>query len=199
MTGRSGLAVALLVLLASGCMGYRDYYDTASDRYDEALAGARPATTDRRARCTVHVRRYLARTLEEPVSVERTELERMAEESIRQMQIFKPDRLGRNVERPDYHFIFDVTIETTREPGLFAGLILPFDRGREYTVRLQVLDERGKPFTRYAAAAGTRQFRHLFLLPVAPFYWPGWAERRAMRDLFRALTVKLIEHRKEYL
>ena len=194
------LAIFALLLgaLGSGCVGYREYYDRAADRYDAVLRETAPDTTDKRVRYTLNVAYYLGGALAAPVSRRWPELDCLARRTIRDMQIFEPGNIGRAVDRPDYHFIFNVNIESTGEPGALSGLILPFHRGLQYTARLQVLDERGELLADYAASAGTFQCRHVLLLPLAPFYRPYFSDRRARRNIFEALAVRLIANRAEF-
>lgn len=196
------LAVALFAALGTGCMGYRTYHDSAADRYNAVLhadRGEGPAPTEKSVRFALNVVAYVGGELAEPVSTRHEAIEKLARRTICDMGIFKPENVGDSVERPDYQFIFDVQIETTREPGVFSGLILPFFRTRQRIVRLQVLDERGQPFASYTAASETFQARHVLLFWLTPFYWPGQAERNARRDVFKALAVKLITDREEFL
>ena len=198
----AALAVALCAALGAGCIGYRTHHDSAADRYKAAVRpgqGEEPAPTDKRVRFAVNVAVYVGGELAEPVSTRHKAIEKLARRTICDMGIFKPENVGDSVERPDYQFIFDVRIETTREPGVFSGLILPFFQTRQRIVRLQVLDEKGQPFASYTAASETFQARHTLLFWLTPFYWPGQAERNARGDLFKALAVKLITDREEFL
>jgi hypothetical protein len=199
MTRVSPLLLALLLASASGCMAYREYWDTDADRYDEVFAAAPPAVSGQTARYTVNVVRRVDRDRVEPISKEWPDIKKLARQSIYDMGIFAKESVRTRTRRPDYHFIFDVSIESTDEPGTFSGLILPFYRSCETTVRLQVLDRDGAPFASYICSAETFQARHFSLVLFTPFYWPGWAEGRARRSVFRALAVKLITDRKEFL
>ena len=180
-------------------MGYRDHYDLAADKYEDVLRETAPLRSAKSARYTMNVAYYVGGELTEPVSKEHPKYDALVRRTIRDMRIFEGGKVGSVVERPDYHFIFDIKIETTHEPGTFSGLILPFYKACEYTAKLQVLDENGQPFSNYAASAETFQVRHVFLILFTPFYWPGWADSRARRNLFEALSVKLITDRKEFL
>ncbi len=195
--------LGLLALGATGCMGYRDHYDLDADRYKSDVlgtaSGAESPRTQRTARPVVHVACFVAGERVEPVSAPWPTLEALAARTVRDMGVFEPENTGRDVVHPDYLFVFDVRIEISQEPGLFSGLILPFYRVERTTVRLQVLDDQGEPFANYITSAETFEARHIFLLPLTPFYWPGSAERRARRGLFEALAVKLVADRKEFL
>ena len=196
---RAVLICAALAALAPGCVGYRTYHDLDADRYDEVLSATAPNVRQKTVRYTVNVRRYVAGELAEPVSRKNEVLEELARRAISDMGFFAPQNVGKNIKRPDYHFVFNVEIKKTKEYGLLSGLILPSFRSREYTVALQVLDETGAPFASYAAGAETFQARHPFVILFTPFYLPYWADRRARRNVFEALAVKLIKDRKEYL
>ena len=115
------------------------------------------------------------------------------------MRIFNGAHIATDTADADYHFVFNVKIHTTQEPGLFSGLILPFYRSREYSVSLQVLDEKGDPFSTYVSSAEMFEMRHIIFLPLSPFYLPFFANRNARRNIFEALSVKLINDRKEFL
>jgi|GEM_PF-3197023 len=196
------LTAALFAALGAGCIGYRTYHDYDADGYKAALLegrGEEPAPTAKRVRFAVNVAVYVGGELAEPVSARHEAVEKLARRTICDMGIFKPENVGGSVDRPDYQFIFDLRMETTREPGVFSGLILPFFRTRQRIVRLQVLDEKGQPFASYTAASETFQARHILLFWLTPFYWPGQAEGNARRDLFKALAVKLITDREEFL
>ena len=208
--GARGCALAMsavLVLLAvcsAGCMGYRNHYDLDADKYDAArlatgLGAEAQEPTPRKARCVVNVATYLSGELAEPISTEQPELNKMAARTIRDMRMFTDANIGPDILRPDYTFTFDIRIEISREPGIFSGLILPFYKVRQTTVRLQVLDDKGEPFANYITSAETFEVRHIFLLPLTPFYWPGSAYGNAQENLFEALAVKLIKDRKEFL
>ena len=185
-------------------MGYRNHYDLDADQYDVARLSAglgvgAPERTARKARCVVNVATILRGELAEPVSTEQPELNELAARTIRDMRIFADANIGPDILKPDYTFTFDVRIEVSREPGLFSGLILPFYKVRQTVVRLQVLDDKGEPFANYVASAETFEVRHFLLLPLTPFYWPGWAYGNARENVFEALAVKLVRDRKEFL
>ena len=197
-------ALALLAACAAGCVGYRDHYDPAADRYQFATFVDRvgkPAheRTKLSARCVVNVTCYVGGELAEPVSKRWPQLEALALRTIRDMRVFEDANIGADIAKPDYIFTFDIRIDISREPGCFSGLILPFYRVQQATAKLQVLDDKGEPFADYVASSETFEVRHIFLIPLTPFYWPGWAEGRARRNLFEALAVKLITDRKEFL
>ncbi|MFO7899454.1 MAG: hypothetical protein R6V58_10400 [Planctomycetota bacterium] len=194
----TAVSVLALALTVAGCAGHSTHYDPAADRYETAARAGAAAPTDRVARCTVHVIHRVADELADPVSADRPRYQALAREAIETMGVFRPANIRRHSLRPDYHFIFDVSIEDTAEPGLCSGLIIPFYRTRTIEGRLQVLDEQGAPFAAYVASAGAFQYRHPLVFFLTPFCWPGWAERRARDRVFRALAVKLIEDAREY-
>jgi hypothetical protein len=133
------------------------------------------------------------------VSTEWKDLAELARRAVVDIGAFEESNVGRAVERPDFHFIFEIRIESTDEPWLPSGLIWPFYREREYTVRVHVLDKKGQLCSDYIASSGTFQARHIFLVPFTPFYWPGRAERAARRSVFEALSAKLVVDRKGFL
>ncbi len=189
----------LLVLLVPGCVGYLGHTDAAAGKYVEVVCATRPIPSDKRVRCTLNVAYAVAGA---PAAIERAEsreLNALMRRTIDDMNIFPVKNVGSKVERPDYHFVFNVRIESTRKPCVFSGLILPFYRTREYTVTLQILDEKGQPFSNYAASSEVSETRHLFLLPFTPFFWPARTEALARRSAFEALSVKLVTDRKEFL
>ncbi len=197
------VTIAIIAILlgtaTSGCVGYRSHYDLDADRYEDALRQAAPLGSQKTARYTLNVACYTGYKLVEAVSKPRPKLDALAQRTITDMGIFEEGEVGQTVKTADYHFIFDIEIRSTQEPGTFSGLILPFFRGRKYTARLEVLDEKGQPFANYAASAETLYVRHPLFLLFTPFYWPGWAENRARENLFQALSVRLIADRKEFL
>jgi len=205
---RSARALPALVILlaacAAGCVGYRDHYDPAADRYQFATFVNRVGKqadrrTKLRARCVVNVTCYVGGELAEPVSKRWPQFEELALRTIRDMRMFEDANIGADIAKPDYIFTFGIRIDISQEPGCCSGLILPFYRVQQATAKLQVLDDKGEPFADYVASSETFEVRHLFLIPLTPFYWPGWAESRARRNLFEALAVKLITDRKEFL
>jgi len=264
------IAAVLACVAGAGCVGYREHWDPAADRYERALEKARPFLSERggseslptsadvdlvhaaldrglltveraahcmevqrykaragnraplerllletgdltrrqlaeirkdlarTARCTVNVTRTLNGQLATPVSTPWPEFEELARQTVRDTVVLRDENIRESIDRPDYHFVFNITIDTTAEPGLCSGLILPFYRSRGVKATLQVLDERGDEFAHYAASAGTYQYRHVLFVLFTPFYWPGWADARAERNLFEALTVKLLTDRAEF-
>lgn len=196
--------VILLAACAAGCVGYRDHYDPAADRYQFATFIDRVGKqaherTKLKARCVVNVACYVGGELARPVSAKWPELEALALRTVRDMRVFEDANIGGETAKPDYLFTFDIRIDVSREPGCFSGLILPFYKVQQATAKLQVLDGEGEPFADYVASSSTLEVRHILLIPLMPFYWPGWAESRARRNLFEALAVKLITDRKEFL
>jgi len=186
------------VLALVGCAGHPTYYDRAADRYEEAIAGERPEPTDRVVRCTVHVTNLVDGEVFGTVSAEWPGYRELAHETVEAMGVFEPDNVRRRVSRPDYHFVFEISIEDSARPRPLSGLIIPFIRTREIKGRLQVLDERGGPFASYFASAASYEYRHPLVFFLTPFYWPARAERQARERVFRALAVKLIEDAPEY-
>ncbi|MFW6157741.1 MAG: hypothetical protein ACOC8E_00115 [Planctomycetota bacterium] len=196
---KSPVLASIPVLLAlAGCAGYTTHSDPAADRYDATIQAAPAKPTDHVVRCTVHVAHRVGDELDEPVSADWPRYQTLAHQAIETMGVFRPGNIRRHSPRPDYHFVFDISIEDTAEPGLCSGLIIPFYRTRTIEGRLQVLDEQGAPFAAYVASAGAFQYRHPFVFFLTPFCWPGWAERRARDRVFRALAVKLTEDAREY-
>ena len=198
-TRTTALCLVFLAAAATGCMGYREYYDRAADQYPAALAKIEPLSSSKKVRYTVNVAHVVGWRLADSVSSERPRLDALARRTIEDLRLFAPANVGAGIEAPDLHFIFDVTIESTREPGPFSGLILPFYRSCDYTVQVHVLDAKGKLVAGAVASAEASQVRHVFYLFAAPFYWPGWAESRAEKNPFEAVTVKLLAERRKFL
>ncbi len=187
-----------VVLVLVGCAGHPSYYDRAADRYEEAIAGERPEPTDRVVRCTVHVTHLVDGDVVGPVSAEWPGFRELAHETVEAMGVFEPGNVRRRVLRPDYHFVFDISIEDSARPRPLSGLIIPFIRTRVIKGRLQVLDERGGAFASYFSSAASYEYRHPLVFFLTPFHWPARAERQARERAFRALAVKLIEDAAEY-
>jgi hypothetical protein len=199
---RAGAVAAALLLIATAsgcCVAYRDHYDRAADQFDKVMKETSPEVSGKRVRYTVHVASYLGDELAEPISEESSTFDRLALRAVMNMRIFSGAHIATDMANADYHFIFSVKIRTTQDPGLFSGLIMPFYRARAYTVSLQVLDEKGDPFSTYVSSSEVFEMRHILFLPAAPFYLPFFANRNARHSIFEALSVKLINDRKEFL
>lgn len=194
-------AAFVLILAAglAGCVGRLDAYDRAADLYADAVRGLTGPVSSKTARYTVHVAHYVGG---EPAAVaarELLELDALAGKALQDARLLKEANIARDTERHDWHFVFNIQVETTREPGLFAGLIMPFYRARSYGAELAVLDGKGRLVRHYAASASTTESRHVFLVFSSLCRPPARADERARRSLFEAITVKLIADRKNFL
>ena len=197
MTRRAGgLVLATLALCLAGCVGWRQSYDPAADRLPDATRSAAWLHTAKTARYTVNVMRRVGYRSIVPASQGVTRFNDLARDAILRLKVFEPGKILRDVDRADYHFLFTVRIETTREPGVLSGLIWPFHRARSYLAELAVLDDKGRLLQTYVASAETVQVRHTLLLLLTPFCWPAAAESRAERNLFDALAMKVFLDRR---
>ena len=191
--------VPLVAALVAGCISYVDKVDRAAvEPLLNPRAVAAPLNSPT-ARYSVNAAHYVREVLDEPVSVSRPSLQRLARATVLESRAFQAEHVGRAVESPDYYFIFDVSIRDTNKPWVTSGLILPFFRSREYTVNLNVLDKKGDLFTHYTGTAEVFEARHVFLFWLTPFYLPGRADWRARVAAFEAIAVKVSKDREKFI
>lgn len=193
------LLILFIPLLLAGCVGTVGYYDKAADSYGAKVAAPKPSPTDKKVRYTVNVERRTNDETVTPVSEVPPKFNAFARGIIKDIGVFKRENIGRKIERPDYYFIFNITIKNTGDPGLFSGLIIPFFRNKETIIRLQVLDFAGRPVTDFVGSGEQFYARHTFLLPATPFYLPFIAENRARRNAFRAVAVKAMDDAQKFV
>ena len=196
---REAVLALLLALGAAGCVGFTGYYDSDADRYADVLRQPAPPPCDKKVRYTVNVEYYVGGERSGIRREEREKLRALACRTVIDMRMFRIKNIYSSHRGPDCDFIFDVTVTSTGDPGLLAGLILPFLRTREYSVKLRVLNRAGEVIAHYAASAAMSEARHILLFFLAPFYSPSRADDRAAANVFKALSVKLIRDSKEFL
>jgi len=198
---RAGEAIltVLLVFGVAGCVGFTGYYDADADRYADVLRRPPPPPCDKKVRYTVNIEYYVGGDRAGIRREEREKLRALACRTVIDTRIFKIKNIYSSHWDPDCEFIFDVTITDTGTPGLLAGMIVPFLRTREYSVRLRVLNRAGEVIVHYAASAAMLEARHTLLFFLAPFYPPSCADDRTVSNVFKALSVKLIRDCKDFL
>lgn len=184
------LIAVIIPLMLAGCVGTVGYYDKAADNYVAKAAEPRALPTNKTVRYAVNIEYMENDRVVTPSYGVPMKYDELARSVISDIGLFRSENIGRTIERPDYYFIFDITVRNTGDPGVFSGLLIPFFRYRETIVRLHILNFAGESMGDYVGSGEQFYARHILLLPATPFLWPSSAEKLVESNAFHAVAVK---------